>query len=180
VIILQGKDRLLSNIHKILREDQYISELCKSFGIEIDTIELALQDIYNQFWFDTMTWGADVLAAQLKVKLDNNLTQAEKNSLLEARWKSSGKSDVFLLQTICDSWKNGEIDVSFIGGKIQIKFIGEYGVPTDLVSLKAEINKSKPAHIAVNYLFKYFLIKDIHEVMTLETLENTTLDKFAF
>jgi len=48
VIILQGKDRLLSNIHKILREDQYISELCKSFGIEIDTIELALQDIYNQ------------------------------------------------------------------------------------------------------------------------------------
>lgn len=176
---MQGKNRLLSNIHKILREDKYINELCKSSGIEIDAIELSLEDIYNQFWFDTMTWGADIVASQLKVKLNPSLTQQEKNSLLEARWKSSGKSDVFLLQAICDSWKNGNVEVSFVNGKIQIKFVGEYGIPSDLTSLKIEIDKTKPAHLAVDYLFKYFLIKDIHEIMTLEQLEQQTLDKFV-
>lgn len=177
---MAGKDRLLNNLHKILREDTYINELCRSSGIELDILENVLEDIYNQYWFDTMTWGADILAKQLNVKLPINLTQEEKNSLLQARWRASGKSDVFLLQNICDSWKNGEITVSFINGKIQIKFTGEIGIPSDLTSLKSEIDKAKPAHLAVDYLFRYFLIKDIHEVMTLEQIEQQTLDKFVF
>jgi hypothetical protein len=178
VIKLAGKERLIKNLHKIVREDPYINELCNSSGIELDEIERVLNDIYNQYWFDTMTWGADIVAKQLKVKLDSTMTQADKNSLLEARWKASGKSDVFLLQTICDSWKNGEIDVFFTNGRIQVKFVGEYGVPSDLDSLKSELNKSKPAHLAIDYLFKYLLVKDVHN-MTVNELQLTTINKFA-
>ena len=83
------------------------------------------------------------------------------------------------LQAICDSWKNGEIDVFFINGRIQIKFVGKYGVPSDLNLLKIELNKSKPAHLAMDYLFRYLLIKNIHNVMTINELQNTSLDKFA-
>lgn len=175
-----GKERLLKNLHKMIRDDPYINELCKSSSLEYDELEVVLNDIYNQYWFDSMTWGSDIVAKQLNVKLDSSMNQADKNSLLEARWKASGKSDVFLLQTICDSWKNGEIDVFFVNGRIQIKFVGEYGVPGDLDSLKAELNKSKPAHLPIDYLFKYLLIKDIHEVMTIGQLETVTLDNFAF
>jgi len=173
-----GQERLLKNLHKIVRDDVYINELCKSSGLELDELELVLNDIYEQYWFDSMTWGADIVAKQLNVKLDDSITQAEKNSLLEARWKASGKSDVFLLQTICDSWKNGEIDVFFKSRRIQIKFIGEYGVPSDLNSLKAELDKSKPAHLAIDYLFRYLLIKDVN-AMAINQLQMTTLDKFT-
>lgn len=177
---MAGKDRLINNLHKIIRDDPYVNELCKSNGIEIDSLEATLQDIYNQYFFNSMTWMADILAKQMGISLNINLTQEEKNSLIEARWKNNGKSDIDLLQNIANSWKNGDTEITFKDGKIQIKFVGEYGTPTDLNSLKSEIDKAKPCHLIVEYLFKYLLIKDIHEIITISELETMTLDKFAF
>ena len=41
------------------------------------------------------------------------------------------------------------------------------------------LDEVKPAHLAIVYTFRYLLIKDIHEVMTLSEVEATTLKKFA-
>ncbi|MBN3369076.1 DUF2313 domain-containing protein [Clostridium botulinum] len=173
------EQQLIANLHKRVRKDPYIKELCKTSGVEMDTIEDVITDIKKQFNFSTMTWGADLLASEMGIKLDPVLKQDEKNSIIAARWKSEGKADLNLLQAICNSWKNGKVKVSFIDGKIVLKFVGEYGIPTDLDSLKKQINLSKPTHLPVEYLFAYLLLKDV-EAMTLTTLENTTLNKFAF
>nr|WP_243152601.1 DUF2313 domain-containing protein [Clostridium sporogenes] len=145
----------------------------------MDTIEDVLEDIRKQFNFETMTWGADLLASEMNIKLDPTLKQDEKNSIIAARWKSEGKADLNLLQAICNSWHNGNVEVKFVNGKIQLKFNGIYGIPTDLDSLKKQIDLSKPSHLAIDYLFAYLLLKDV-EAMTLTTLENTTLSNFAF
>lgn len=171
--------QLINNLHKRVRKDPYIIELCNSSGLEMDTIEDVLEDIRKQFNFETMTWGADLLASEMNIKLDPTLKQDEKNSIIAARWKSEGKADINLLQAICNSWHNGNVDVKFVNGKIQLKFNGIYGIPTDLDSLKKQIDLSKPSHLAIDYLFAYLLLKDV-EAMTLTTLENTTLSNFAF
>ncbi|MGO5072331.1 putative phage tail protein [Clostridium sporogenes] len=171
--------QLINNLHKRVRQDPYIIELCKSSGLEMDAIEDVLEDIKKQFQFSTMTWGADLLASEMNIKLDPTLKQDEKNSIIAARWKSEGKADLNLLQAICNSWHNGNVDVKFVNGKIQLKFNGIYGIPTDLDSLKKQIDLSKPSHLAIDYLFAYLLLKDV-ETMTLTTLENTTLSNFAF
>lgn len=173
------ENKIIELMHKLVRKDPYVIDLTNSIELSIDEIELALEDIEKQFWFDTMTWGADILAKQLDIKIPASTSLEDKRSILEARWKNSGKSDIYLLQAIADSWKNREIEVGFVNGRIQIKFIGEYGAPSDVDSLKKEIDLAKPAHLGVIYLFKYLLIKDIHEVLTLEQMESLTLDKFA-
>lgn len=179
MIKLHTTQQLINNLHKRVRKDPYIIELCNSSGLEMNTVENVLEDIKKQFNFKTMTWGADLLASEMSIKLDPSLKQDEKNSIIAARWKSEGKADLNLLQAICNSWKNGNVKVSFISGRIVLKFIGEYGIPTDLDSLKKQIDLSKPSHLAVDYLFAYLLLKDV-EAMTLTTLENTTLSNFAF
>ncbi|MBY6898018.1 putative phage tail protein [Clostridium botulinum] len=173
------EQQLIANLHKRVRKDPYIKELCRASGVEMDTIEDTITDIKKQFNFSTMTWGADLLASEMGIKLDSVLKQDEKNSIISARWKSEGKADLNLLQAICNSWKNGNVKVSFIDGKIVLKFIGEYGIPTDLDSLKKQIDLSKPSHLAIDYLFAYLLLKDV-EAMTLTKLENTKLSNFAF
>ncbi|MBE1305832.1 DUF2313 domain-containing protein [Clostridium botulinum] len=173
------EQQLIANLHKRVRKDPYIKELCNSSGVEMDTVENVLEDIKKQFKFQTMTWGADLLASEMGIKLDPSLKQDEKNSIISARWKSEGKADLNLLQAICNSWKNGNVKVSFTEGRIVLKFVGEYGIPTDLDNLKKQINLSKPTHLPVEYLFAYLLLKDV-EAMTLTKLENTTLNKFAF
>lgn len=171
--------QLINNLHKRARKDPYIIELCKSSGLEMDTIEDVLEDVKKQFKFKTMTWGADLLASEMNIKLDPTLKQDEKNSIIAARWKSEGKADINLLQAICNSWRNGTIEVNFVEGRIKIKFVGLYGIPTDLGNLKKQIDLSKPSHLPIDYLFAYLLLKDV-EAMTLTVLESTTLDKFAF
>jgi hypothetical protein len=175
-----AKDRLLANLHRMVRSDLYIIELCTSTGLEIDTVISLATDIYNNQFFNTMTWAADILAKQMNMTLATPLTQAEKNSIVEARWKNMGHSNIYLLQNICDSWRNGDIIVTFVGGKIQITFVGEYGIPSNLTSLYSEISKAAPAHLVLEYLFKYLLIRDIHEVLTITQIEAVTLNKFAF
>ncbi|ACO86218.1 DUF2313 domain-containing protein [Clostridium botulinum] len=173
------EQQLIANLHKRVRQDSYVKNLCNASGIEMDTIEDVLEDIKKQFKFETMTWSADLLASEMGIKLDPSLKQDEKNSIIAARWKSEGKADLNLLQAICNSWKNGNVKVSFIDGKIVFKFVGEYGIPADLDSLKKQIDLSKPSHLAIDYLFAYLLLKDVEEI-TLTKLENTTLNKFAF
>ena len=177
---MASKDRLISNLHKILREDSYITEICTSSGIEMDNVIDLATDIYNNYFFDTMTWGADIVANWMNITFDPNLTQDEKNSLIEARWKNNGKSDIDLLQNIANSWKNGDTTVSFTNGTIQIKFVGDYGTPSDLSGFQSEIEKAKPAHLIVEYLFKYLLISDIDQVMTISQIQTMTLNEFAF
>ena len=76
--------------------------------------------------------------------------------------------------------RNGEVIVTFPGSKLRLQFVGAYGVPVDLDALKASVRLVIPAHLAVEYVIKYLLIRDIHEVMTIGTLETQPLGNFAF
>lgn len=172
-------ESLISNLNKLQRNDPYTINILDAISKEIDLINNEIIDFNNENYFDTMTWYVDVLAKQLAIKLDVNLPIEEKRSIIEGRWKSSGKSDIYLLQSIADSWKNGEIGVDFVAGKIQIKFNSIFGIPANLDNLKIELEKSKPAHLPIIYLLKYLLIQDV-DSMTLEILEQQILDKFAF
>ena len=91
-----------------------------------------------------------------------------------------GKVDIAQIQAAANAWKNGATSVDFVDGKIVITFISELGIPTDMDGLKASISTIIPAHLAIGYIFRYLLIEEVHGVMTLEEMESTTLDKFAF
>lgn len=174
-----AKERLMASLNKIVGKDPYINEVVKSSGIEIDQVEHVLKDIYKQNWFDTMTWGADVIAKDMGISFPVGMSIEDKRAIIEGRWKNDGKSDIHLLQLIADSWKNGEADIRFENGNIVVRFINEYGTPVDLDSLKKELDNAKPAHLPILFLYRYFLIEDI-EGMTLEELETQKIDKFAF
>ncbi len=171
---------LIDLMHTLVREDPFTLEITKALDSAIEKSNIAATDLEKQYWFDSMTWGADYLASILEIRFPQTATIEEKRSIIEARWKSTGKSDIYLLQAIADSWKNGEVQISFINGKINIKFTGNYGVPDDLESLKKELDNAKPAHLRAVYDFKYLLVEDIHQAMTLEDMEQIEIDKFAF
>ena len=60
-----------------------------------------------------------------------------------------------------------------------VKFISNIGVPADLESLKKELEIARPAHIPIFYRFKYLLVRDVHNVMTVNQLQNHKIDDFA-
>ncbi|MEY8001624.1 putative phage tail protein [Clostridium sp. Mt-5] len=173
------KDDLINNLHKLYRQDPYINQIFNSAGLDLDNLATNVQDALNQYDFSTMTWGIPILENTLNFKTNSNSPIEDKRSQLQAKWRSNGKSDIYLLQAVANSWKNGDCTVTFVNGKIQVQFTGEYGTPTDLDSLKKALENVKPEHLAIVYSFRYLTIGEVQN-MTLAQMEQTPLSKFAF
>jgi uncharacterized protein YmfQ (DUF2313 family) len=148
------REELISNLHKIMRMDPFINEICTFAGLSMDNVEATMNDLEAQYWVDTATWGLTIwekLLAISTVSTDIDI----RRSVILAKLRGGGKADLELLQAVADSWKNGEIAVTFVAGVINVAFVGVYGIPTDIDSLKSALEDIKPAHLAIVYAFLY-------------------------
>ena len=168
-------------LNKVYRLDKFIEVWLAPISIEIARLYNQVSAIKNNYFFDNLdNDGCRHYEKLLGLVTDESVSLEDRRSRIQAKWLSNNHNNIALIQSVCDSWKNGEIEADFIDGKIQIRFVGSFGVPSDLESLKESINEVKPAHLPYLILFKYLLIENIHEVKTLEEMEKITLEQFAF
>lgn len=152
---MSNSEILLNNLHKILRKDEYLKELLKGNGIELDILKEKIILLSKEYLFSTMSYERILeLEKELDYKTKSSTLEGKRIEI-EARWKSTGKSDLELLQTIANSWRNGEIEVKFINGIIEIYFVSLVGIPSDIDSLKFMLEEAKPAHLGINFTFRY-------------------------
>lgn len=174
------KTKLSKVVSKFLKRDILFQDFFKAVDYVLNELETAITTTKNNFFFDKMNDDA-VLFMEKLLKITPTSTQTLENrrDMIRAKWRSNGHNCIELIQNVCNAWKNGEVEADFVGGKIQLKFVGEYGVPEDLQALINAVNVVKPSHIAYYCLYKYLLIENIHEVLTIEEMEEITLDMFA-
>ena len=173
-------NELIAKLHKYERKSEFANDIFSAIHKKVSEVSSFVETLKGEFFFDTLTISLKAYEKLMKITPLSNATIDERRSAIRARWRANGKNSVKLIQDVCDSWKNGEIEAHFVSGKLQIKFIGEYGIPESLQTLLNEIENIKPAHWGIELLFKYLLIEDIHEVKTLEEMEQITLNNFAF
>ena len=171
---------MLHNLPKQYRKDPWIIALVNAMQGVLDAQEAATRSVTAQESLDTLTWNLAVEERLAGITPPSGATLESRRTALKAKWRSGGKLAMEQIQAVCDAWKNGEVVVSFPNGSIRLLFVGAYGVPVDLDALKAAVRLVIPAHLAAEYVIKYLLIRDIHEVMTISTLETQPLGNFAF
>lgn len=173
-------DNCLKAVSKFLKKDVVFKDFIKAVCLALEDAENAITETKNNFFFDKMNLKAVLFMENLlKITPTSTQTLDNRRDVIRAKWRSYGHNSILLIQNVCNAWKNGEVEADFINGKIQLKFVGEYGVPDDLDALKDAVSEIKPSHIAYYCLFKYLLIENIHEVKTIEEMEEITLDMFA-
>ena len=147
-------NNLIKNLHKDYRKDEYIKEVMGVAGKELSKTSQKTKNLNDEFFFDTMSAvGIALYEGNLDFKTTGSI--GDRRNQIEARWKTAGKCDLELLQTIANSWRNGEIAVLFINGGIIINFISLVGVPYDIENLKLAIETAKPAHLSISWNFIY-------------------------
>lgn len=157
-----------------MQQDPWIKELFQAIEMQLDVARQSNDTITDSQLFDIAKEQTLVMyERELGIATDATKPEEERRSNIEARWKSSGKTDIQLLQGIADSWKNGTIDVKFADGKLIVKFAGIYGIPTDLNALKSAIEEVKPAHLPVIYEFLYHIWND-YITQTWQQISNKT------
>jgi hypothetical protein len=161
------KDDIIALINKAYRTDEYTNDFTGAVTSVMNAIIQFCNSVHDNIFFDTLDiegveWWENLLA----IVPASYQTIADRRSKIRAKWLSKYHNDVELLQRVCNSWKNGEIQVGFVGGKITLNFISSYGIPSDLDALKVSIEEVKPAHIPLVYVIKYLLKKEIHHILT--------------
>ena len=171
---------MLHNMPRQYREDPTVKVLANAIQSVLEGQEAEAVTVPSQISLDAVTWNLETEERLVNITPPAGATLESRRTALKAKWRSGGKLTIEQVQAVCDAWKNGEVVVSFPNGSIRLLFVGAYGVPVDLDALKAAVRLVIPAHLAAEYVIKYLLIRDIHEVMTISTLETQPLGNFAF
>ena len=145
---------MLDNLPRQYRGDPTVKALSGAIEGVLAALETEAASVPPQISLDAVTWNLETEERLVGITPAPGATPEERRTALKSKWRS--------------------------GGKIRLQFVGAYGVPADLDALKAAVRLVIPAHLAAEYAIKYLLIRDIHEVMTISTLETQPLGIFAF
>ena len=172
-------DNMLRSLPVAYRTDKWVRDLLAAIQSLDDTQREQMLDITQQLFPGSMTWALTI--EERDAGLPSTGTLEERRTALIARWRGSGKCDVERIQRVCDSWRNGEISVGFAEGVIVLTFVGAYGVPeaAELAALQDAVEHTIPCHLAVSYLYRYLLVREV-DGMTLDELQGHTMHDFAF
>lgn len=172
-------DNMLRSLPVAYRTDKWVCDLLAAIQSLDDTQREQMLGITQQLFPGSMTWALTI--EERDAGLPSTGTLEERRTALIARWRAAGKCDVELIQRVCDSWKNGEISVGFAEGVIVLTFVGAYGVPeaAELAALQEAVECAIPCHLAVSYLYRYLLVREVDGMM-LDELQGHTMHDFAF
>ena len=172
-------DNMLRSLPVAYRTDKWVCDLLAAIQSLDDTQREQMLDITQQLFPDSMTWLLET--EERAANLPSIGTLEERRTALIARWRGAGKCDVERIQSVCDSWRNGEISVGFTEGVIVLTFVGAYGIPApaELAALQEAVDRTIPCHLAVQFLWRWLLVREV-SAMTIDELQMHRIGDFAF
>lgn len=175
---MSSKQDILNMLPRIYRKDRWLNDLFNAVGLSVDRLEQDTENALSEMFGDTATYALPMYEKELLLNGEGK-TLEDRRAAVIAGWQRGGKVDIYQIQAAANAWRNGETVVDFKNGKIVVMFVGAFGVPDDMQGLMDAIGIIKPAHLIVEYIFRYLLIKDIHEVKTIAEINNTKLSMFG-
>ena len=172
-------DNMLRSLPVAYRTDKWVCDLLEAIRGLDESQRTEMLDTAAQLFPASMTWLLET--EERAANLPSTGTLEERRTALIARWRGAGKCDVERIQSVCDSWRNGEISVGFAKGVIVLTFVGAYGMPdnTALAVLRDAIEQTVPCHLAVKYLWRWLLVREV-SAMTVDELQRHRIGDFAF
>lgn len=172
-------DDILLSLPTAYRKDRWVRDLLEAIRGLDESQRAEMLDTAAQLFPDSMTWLLET--EEQAANLPSTGTLEERRTALIARWRGAGKCDVERIQSVCDSWRNGEISVGFAEGVVVLTFIGAYGIPApaELAALQEAVDRTIPCHLAVQFLWRWLLVREV-SAMTIDELQMHRIGDFAF
>lgn len=160
-----------------------------------------IQDLLNQFFVQTATWGLDYWETYAGIKKQVSQTYEQRREVILAKLRGAGMCTLAKLKEVANSFLGGEnivIEEDYANYIVKIDFIGTH--PENWTKFLAAIEEIKPAHIMINYEFPYNLWqkfvdedwncgelmaytvndvlnnKNINKALTMQQIENYTIE----
>lgn len=152
-------------VPEFLYNEKTLHKIYKSQEEQLALTLWQSDDLLNQCFIGTATWGLSFWEEQYGIETNINLSYEERREVVRAKIRGQGLCTKEMLKNVCRSFNGGTVDVieNSAPYTFTIRFIDTKGVPKNIEKLKAVINEVKPAHLLVNYEFKYNTVGYIND-----------------
>lgn len=132
-------------------------------GSEMDLLYQALDSAAAQFFVRTATWGLSRWEFELGIPTDLTKPLDQRRAVVESKLRGAGKFSGSQVKSVAEAYDGGSVEVTFhpVEWRFTVKFIDTIGIPPNLEDLKAAIEEIKPAHIDVDYVFRYYTYREL-------------------
>lgn len=150
---------------------------------QLEQLMQKIQENINQFFIDTADKNLERWEKDLGIPISNEKDTLFRRSIIKSKLRGIGTVTVKLLENVAQSYEKGKIEVieneeCIVNNKCIIKFIDTLGAPPNLEDLKNAIEEIKPAHLIVEYEFKYLIINEVQK-LTINEIQKRKLTDFS-
>jgi uncharacterized protein YmfQ (DUF2313 family) len=172
---------MLSYLPRYYETSRVIGSVLQAEGTEFDNLREALDSTLDQFFARTATWSLDAWERELGLSPAPAQPIGERRDKVVSRLRGTGTATIRVVKEVAEAYDLGSIDVieEFTTYTIWIRFVDTLGAPPNLNDLKGAIRAVLPAHLLVEYAFKYFLVGHIHQTITIADLQSRKMTDFA-
>lgn len=127
-------------------------------------LEVDIDDLGNQMYLDTATWGLKEWEKMFGVRTDLTKSYEFRRAVVRAKMMGTGTTTVALIKSVSESFLGGQVRVVEQNGIYKFLIIMEtiIGIPPNVEDLKKAIEEIKPAHLTFEIIFKYNNHTDLH------------------
>lgn len=155
-------------------------QIQNSIATEIGLVRYNQQDLLNQFFIDTATWGLSIIwEPPLGIATDLNKNYEDRREIIKAKLRGSGTTTTQMIKNTAEAFSGGECNVVSHPENyfFTVQFIGIKGIPKNMEAFKQMLEDIKPAHLAYDFKYTYTVwnfLKDNN--LTVDQAKSNTWD----
>lgn len=150
---------MLTYLPQYYETSRVMKAILQAQGSEIDKLRQALDEVLNQFFVSTATWGLDRWESELGLPPASDQPDAERRDRIISRLRGYGTATIRIVKQVAESYDKGRCQVieDFTAYTVTIRFVDTTGVSPNIDDLKAAVRAVVPAHLSVQYEYNYFI-----------------------
>lgn len=144
---------MLSNyVPSFLCNSSIFKKLYENQQNEIDDINLDIEDLLNQCFVSTATWGLSIWEKELGIVTNLQRSYTERRNKILGKLRGQGTATALSIKTIAETYADiANVIQNYPDYSFMVDLISNSGFPYILEDLYETIEELKPAHLEADY-----------------------------
>jgi len=130
---------------------------------EVAALNAAIDDVLAQFFIGAATWGLARWEDIFAIPTDPLKPAEQRRSVIKSKLRGVGTVTRALIEQVAEAYDNGDVEVTeeYADYNVTITFVSTLGIPPNLDDIKAAIREILPAHLAVDFVFRFYTYAEL-------------------
>lgn len=146
-----------------LAEIRELAEIYRTQGYEVGQLQHELEELIDQCYIVTATWGLSRWEQMFGVATNMSLTYEQRREILMAKLRGQGTTTRKMIEDTAVAFSGGEVKVIEDNPShlFVIRFVGIKGIPRNMQAFIAMLEDIKPAHLAYRFEYRYTIWREV-------------------